>query len=274
MATVCAGCLSLMDAGIKIKKPVSGIAMGLIIDSKGKYAILSDILGDEDHIGDMDFKVTGTEDGITACQMDIKVDGLSYEILTEALQQARAGRLFILDKMKETLSEPRPDYKPHAPRIERFFIANEFIGTVIGPGGKQIQQIQKETGAMVTIDEADDGRGIVEITSNDKDSMFDAIEWIKSLSEKPEVGKVYKGKVKSIVAFGAFIEIVAGKDGLLHNSEYSWDRNIELKNELKEGDKVDVKLIEIDSRTGKLRLSKKVLTPRPERKPRPDEKRY
>ena len=206
MATVCAGCLALMDAGIKLRKPVSGIAMGLIHDAATvKYAVLSDILGDEDHLGDMDFKITGTEDGITACQMDIKVDGLSFEILAEALQQAKRGRLHILNIMKQTLPEARSEYKPHAPRIEKFHVLNEFIGAIIGTGGKVIQQIQKETGTVISITEEPDGRGLVEIASKNVESLEKAVKWINGLTEKPEVGKIYQGVVKTLVDFGAFI---------------------------------------------------------------------
>ncbi|MBL6964875.1 MAG: polyribonucleotide nucleotidyltransferase [Bacteroidetes bacterium] len=263
MATVCAGTLALMDAGIKIKKAVSGIAMGLIFDNEDKYAILSDILGDEDHLGDMDFKVTGTEDGITACQMDIKVDGLSYEILAEALAQAKAGRLHILKEMKKTISEPREDYKPHVPRIEKLVVENEFIGAIIGPGGKVIQKIQKETGAELTIEEDESGKGIVEITSKDKKGMEEALAWVKNIATKPEVGMTYNAKVKTIVDFGAFLEYIHGKEGLLHISEYSWERQKTLADVLKVGDMIDVKLIEFDKRSGKSRLSRKALLPKP-----------
>lgn len=266
MATVCAGTLALMDAGIKIKKPVSGIAMGLIADPEtNRFAILSDILGDEDHLGDMDFKVCGTEAGITACQMDIKVDGLSSEILHQALLQAKAGRLHILGKMKETMAEPNADYKPHAPRIEKFLVKNEFIGAIIGPGGKVIQNIQKETGTVVTITEQPDGQGMVEVSSKNRDSLTKAVNWITTLTEKPEEGKVYKGTVKAIKEFGAFVEFLPGKEGLLHNSEYDYDRNIILANELKQGDTLEVKLLEADKKTGKFRLSRKALLQRPPR---------
>ena len=266
MATVCAGTLALMDAGVKIKKPVSGIAMGLITDSKSdKYAVLSDILGDEDHLGDMDFKVTGTKDGITATQMDIKVDGLSYEILETALNQARAGRLHILGKMLETMSEPRDDFKPHTPRIISMKIPKDMIGSVIGPGGKIIQEIQASTGAVITIEE-DGNWGKVSISASDLDSITAAENKIKSIVAVPEVGEIYKGKVKSIVPFGAFIEIIPGKDGLLHISEIEWRRLDKVEDVLKEGDEVEVKLIEVDQRSGKLKLSRKVLLPRPERK--------
>ncbi len=264
MATVCAGTLALMDAGVKLKKPVSGIAMGLITDTEnGKYAVLSDILGDEDHLGDMDFKVTGTRDGITACQMDIKVQGLSFQILKEALEQARKGRLHILDILEETIAEPREDYKPHAPRIETIYVDKEFIGAIIGPGGKIIQDIQNTTGTTITIEEVGD-EGKVEVVSPDKDSISRAMERIKGIIAVPEVGEVYMGTVKNLTTFGAFVEILPGKDGLLHISEIDWTHVKDVNSLLKEGDKVKVKLIEIDSRTGKLRLSRKVLIPKPE----------
>ncbi len=265
MATVCAGTLSLLDAGVKMKRPVSGIAMGLISDSaSGKYAILSDILGDEDHLGDMDFKVTGTRDGITATQMDIKVDGLSYEILEKALMQARDGRLHILDKIQETIPAPREDYKPHVPRIVTMLIPKELIGAVIGPGGKIIQGIQEASGATVSIDEIPDG-GYIEIAAANKPSIDKALEMINAIVELPEEGKVYHGKVRSILEFGAFVEFMPNRDGLLHISEISWDRleNMEASG-LKEGDEVDVKLIEIDKKTGKYRLSMRALQPKPE----------
>ncbi|MDI3527827.1 MAG: polyribonucleotide nucleotidyltransferase [Tenuifilum sp.] len=266
MATVCAGTLALMDAGVKIKKPVSGIAMGLITEKgSDRYAILSDILGDEDHLGDMDFKVTGTRDGITATQMDIKVDGLSYEVLAKALQQAHEGRMHILNVMLETISEPRPDFKPHAPRIEQFNIPRESIGAVIGPGGKIIQEIQRETQATITIEEIND-HGIVSVFADSAESRDAAVKWIKGIVAVPEVGEVYKGKVKSIMPFGAFIEILPGKDGLLHISEIEWRRLEKVEDVLKEGDIVEVKLIEIDKKTGKLKLSRKVLLPKPEKR--------
>lgn len=266
MATVCAGTLALMDAGIKIKKPVSGIAMGLITDSEtGKYAILSDILGDEDHLGDMDFKVAGTKDGITATQMDIKMEGLSYEVLTKALEQAREGRLSILNKMAEAIPEPRPDLKPHAPRIVQIIIPKDMIGPLIGPGGKVIQEIQNETGATIIIEEVDN-QGIVDVFSDDKESIDEALKRINRIVEVPEVGKVYKGKVKSIVPFGAFVEILPGKDGLLHISEIEWRRLESVDGVLKEGQIIDVKLIGVDERSGKIKLSRKVLLPRPERR--------
>ena len=277
MATVCAGTLALMDAGVKIKKPVSGIAMGLISDTAtGRWAVLSDILGDEDHLGDMDFKVTGTKDGITATQMDIKVDGLSYEVLAKALAQANAGRMHILGKILETMDKPREDYKPHVPRIELITIPKEMIGPLIGPGGKVIQEIQKETGTTITIEEID-GRGNVSVFGENKDAITAAMRWIKGIVAVPEVGEIYKGKVKSILAFGAFVEIMPGKDGLLHISEIDHKKINAVEDVLKEGQEVEVKLIEIDKKTGKLRLSRKALLPKPEgsgnegeQRPRPD----
>ena len=262
MATVCAGTLALMDAGVKIKKPVSGIAMGVITDTKtGKYAILSDILGDEDHLGDMDFKVTGTKDGITATQMDIKVDGLSYEVLAKALEQAKQGRMHILGKILETIPEPRADYKPFVPRIVQITIPQEFIGAVIGPGGKVIQEIQKQTGTTITITEKDN-KGYVDIFGEDKGALDSALARIKEIVAIPEVGEVYNGKIRSIVAFGAFVEILPGKDGLLHISEIG-NKRYETMEEtgLKEGDMIEVKLIGIDPKNGKLKLSRKVLLP-------------
>lgn len=271
MATVCAGTLALMDAGVKIKKPVSGIAMGLITDKDNvKYAILSDILGDEDHLGDMDFKVTGTRDGITATQMDIKCDGLSYEVLEKALNQAREGRLHILNIITDTIAEPRADLKPHAPRIETMIIPKDMIGAVIGPGGKIIQSIQEASGAVVTIDEINN-EGHIEISAANLDSIKDAIRRIKSITAQPEEGETYTGVVKSILPFGAFVEILPGKDGLLHISEISWDRLESMETSgIHEGDEVTVKLIEIDKKNGKYRLSMKALLPRPERAPRSD----
>jgi polyribonucleotide nucleotidyltransferase len=264
MATVCAGTLALMDAGVKMIKPVSGIAMGLISDNATKrYAVLSDILGDEDHLGDMDFKVCGTRDGITACQMDIKVDGLSFEVLAEALDQARRGRLHILGKLVETISEPREDYKPHVPRIVKVIIPREFIGAVIGPGGKVIQEMQRETGSTIVIEEVGDF-GIIDIVSSNKESIDAVKERIKRIVAIPEIGEVYRGTVKNITAFGAFVEILPGKDGLLHISEIDWTRLKDVESVLKVGDVIDVKLIEVDSKTGKLKLSRKVLLPRPE----------
>ncbi|MEJ5316469.1 MAG: polyribonucleotide nucleotidyltransferase [Tenuifilum sp.] len=265
MATVCAGTLALMDAGVQIKKPVSGIAMGLITEKgSDRYAVLSDILGDEDHLGDMDFKVAGTRDGITATQMDIKVDGLSYEVLAKALKQAHDGRMHILDIMMQTISEPRPDFKPHAPRIEQFNIPRETIGAVIGPGGKVIQEIQRETQTTITIEEIND-HGVVSVFAESAESRDAAVKWIKGIVAVPEVGEIYKGKVKSIMPFGAFVEILPGKDGLLHISEIEWRRLEKVEEVLKEGDMVDVKLIEIDKKTGKLKLSRKVLLPKPEK---------
>ncbi|RPH32076.1 MAG: polyribonucleotide nucleotidyltransferase [Bacteroidales bacterium] len=270
MATVCAGTLALMDSGIKMKKPVSGIAMGLITSSNNsKFAVLSDILGDEDHLGDMDFKVAGTKDGITATQMDIKVDGLSYEVLAKALQQAHEGRLHILGKMLETLSEPRADLKPHAPRMEQFLIPRESIGAVIGPGGKVIQEIQRETGATINIEEVNNN-GIVNVFADNAESRDEAVRWIKNIVAVPEVGEIYKGKVKSILAFGAFIEILPGKDGLLHISEIDWKRVDKVEDVLKEGDMVEVKLIEIDKKSGKYKLSRKVLLPKPAKEQQSD----
>lgn len=265
MATVCAGTLALMDAGIQICKPVSGIAMGLITDKdSGKYAVLSDILGDEDHLGDMDFKVTGTRDGITATQMDIKVEGLSYEVLTKALEQARAGRLHILGIMNETIAEPRPELKPHAPRIEMLTIPKDMIGALIGPGGKVIQEIQRETGTTIIVEEID-GHGDVNIFGENKEAITAALEWVRRIVAVPEVGQIYKGKVKTIVQFGAFVEILPNKDGLLHISEIDWRKIKTVDEVLKEGDEVEVKLIDIDPKTGKLKLSRKILIPRPPR---------
>ena len=264
MATVCGGTLALMDAGVKIEKPVSGIAMGLITNKDGsKYAVLSDILGDEDHLGDMDFKVTGTRDGITACQMDIKVDGLSYEILEEALAQALKGRLHILNEIEKTISTPREDYKPHVPRIEQMTVPKEFIGAIIGPGGKIIQEIQATTNSTIVIEEVGE-YGIVDIVSVDKESIEAAKEKIKAIIAIPEIGNTYRGKVKSIITFGAIVEILPGKEGLLHISEIDWRRIANVEDVLKVGDEVDVKLLEIDSKNGKLKLSRKQLLPKPE----------
>jgi polyribonucleotide nucleotidyltransferase len=265
MATVCAGTLALMDAGVKIKAPVSGIAMGLISDSKtGKYAVLSDILGDEDHLGDMDFKVTGTENGITACQMDIKVQGLSYEVLAEALTQAKEGRLHILNEMKKAMPAVREDFKPQTPRATVIKIMKDQIGSVIGPGGKVVQDIQKQSGATVTIEEKEDG-GYVSIFSSNGDAMAKAVSMVRGIVTLPEVGEIYEGKVKNIQAFGAFVEFLPGKDGLLHISEISWDRIDTMDGVFKEGDKVRVQLVEVDKKTGKFRLSAKVLLPKPEK---------
>ena len=274
MASVCGGCLALMDAGVKIKKPVAGVAMGLITDAErpnDRYAILTDILGDEDHLGDMDFKVTGTADGITATQMDIKVDGLSYDVLEKALEQARQGRMHIMGEMLKTISEPREDYKPFVPRVTELRIASEFIGAVIGKGGEVIQKIQKETGTTITIDEKPkengapgETEGIVDIFSTDKDSMEKALEWIKGICAVPEAGKTYHGKVVSILEFGAFVEILPGKEGLLHVSEIAWTKTDKVEDVLKVGDEIDVKLLEIDAKTGKMRLSMRALTEKPE----------
>jgi len=265
MATVCAGTLALMDAGVQIKRPVSGIAMGLIMDNEDRYVVLSDILGDEDHLGDMDFKVTGTEKGITACQMDIKVDGMSYEILEKALNQANEGRNHILGKMLETIDTPREDFKPHVPRIEKIIIPKDMIGAVIGPGGKIIQEIQETTGTVITIEEKEE-KGIVLISATNKESIDLGLARIKAIVVVPEVGTVYRGKVKSIVSFGAFVEILPGKDGLLHISEIEWRRLNTVDEVLKEGEMVDVKIIDIDNKSGKLKLSRKALLPRPEKK--------
>ncbi len=277
MATVCAGTMALMDAGVPMKKPVSGIAMGLIKNpGEDKYAVLSDILGDEDHLGDMDFKTTGTRDGLTATQMDIKCDGLSFDILEKALMQAKAGREYILGKLVETIAEPRADFKPQVPRIEQFEIPKEFIGAVIGPGGKIIQQMQEETNTVITIDEID-GVGKVQVSAPDKDSIEAAIRKIKAIVAVPEVGEVYEGTVRSIMPYGCFVEIMPGKDGLLHISEIDW-RRLETVEQagIKEGDKITVKLLEIDPKTGKYKLSHRVLIPKPEgyvereRRPRGD----
>jgi len=280
MATVCAGCLSLMDAGVPLKSPVSGIAMGLIKNpGEDKYAVLSDILGDEDHLGDMDFKTTGTPKGLTATQMDIKCDGLSYEILEKALMQAKAGREHILGEMLKTLSAPRPELKPHVPRIEQIIIPKEYIGAVIGPGGKIIQGMQEETGAVITIDE-EDGVGKVQVSASNKESIEAALAKIRAIVAIPEVGEVYEGEVRSIMPYGAFVEFMPGKDGLLHISEIDWKR-LETVEEagLKEGDKIQVKLIDIDEKTGKFKLSRRALLEKPEgyvererreRRPRPE----
>ncbi len=265
MATVCAGTLAMMDAGIPIKRPVSGIAMGLIKNpGEEKYAVLSDIMGEEDHLGDMDFKVTGTEKGITATQMDIKVDGLSFDILEKALNQAKAGRAFILGKILETIPAPRPELKPNAPRIETLTIPKDFIGAVIGPGGKIIQAMQEETGATITIEETD-GVGKVQISASNKDSIDMALAKIKGIVAVPEVGETYTGTIRSIMPYGAFVEFVPGKEGLLHISELDWKRFETIEEAgLKEGDKIDVKLLDVDPKTGKFKLSHKVLLPKPE----------
>ena len=283
MASVCGGCLALMDAGVKIKKPVAGVAMGLITDAErpnDRYAILTDILGDEDHLGDMDFKVTGTADGITATQMDIKVDGLSYDVLAKALEQARQGRLHIMGEMMKTISEPREDYKTFVPRIEQIRIASEFIGAVIGKGGETIQKIQKETGTVITITEeplpGGGTEGVVDVASDNKEAMQKALDWIKGICAVPEVGAVYHGKVVSILEFGAFVEILPGKEGLLHVSEIAWTKTEKVEDVLSVGQEVDVKLLEVDAKTGKLRLSMRALTEKPEgyrepeRRPRPE----
>ena len=277
MATVCAGTLALMDAGVPMKKPVSGIAMGLISENQGKnYAILSDILGDEDHLGDMDFKTTGTKDGLTACQMDIKVDGLSYEILENALAQAHEARMYILGKILECMPAPRADLKPHAPRIVSFYIPKDMIGAVIGPGGKIIQGIQAETGAVISIDEDEKG-GKVEVASNNGESMQAAIAKIKAIVALPEVGETYESTVKSIMPYGCFVEFMPGKEGLLHISEIDWKRYETMEETgIKEGDKIMIKLLEVDEKTGKFRLSAKALKEKPEgyvepeRAPRPE----
>jgi len=264
MATVCAGTLALMDSGVKIKKPVSGIAMGLITDAKtGKYAVLSDILGDEDHLGDMDFKVCGTADGITACQMDIKCDGLSYDILKEALEQAKRGRMHILGEMAKTITEPRADYKSFVPRITQIKIPREFIGAIIGPGGKVIQEMQRETGTTIVIEEVGEF-GVIDIVADNVAARDAVLDKIKRIVAVPEVGEIYKGKVKNIQPFGAFIEILPNQDGLLHISEIEWKRLEKVEDALKVGDEVEVKLIEVDAKTGKLKLSRKVLLPKPE----------
>ncbi|MCQ2158640.1 MAG: polyribonucleotide nucleotidyltransferase, partial [Bacteroidales bacterium] len=284
MASVCGGCLALMDAGVQIKKPVAGVAMGLITDAQhpnDRYAILTDILGDEDHLGDMDFKVVGTADGITATQMDIKVDGLSYDVLEQALEQARQGRIHIMGEMLKTIPAPREDYKPFVPRIEQIRVPAEFIGAIIGKGGETIQKIQKETGTTITIDEqpipgTTMTEGVVDIASTDGEAMKKALDWIKGICAVPEAGTVYHGKVVSILEFGAFIEILPGKEGLLHVSEIAWTKTEKVEDVLKVGDEVDVKLLEIDAKTGKMRLSMRALTEKPEgyvepeRRPRPE----
>lgn len=263
MATVCAGTLALMDAGVKISKPVAGIAMGLITDEKGQYAILSDILGDEDHLGDMDFKVCGTKDGITAVQMDLKVNGLPYEVMAQAMKQARDGRLHIMNEMLKAIDAPREDYKPHAPRFEKIVIPGEFIGAVIGPSGKVIQEMQRATGATIVITEVDK-TGVVEIFGFDKESVEAAKTRIKQIVAVPEVGEIYEAKVKSIMPYGAFVEIMPGKDGLLHISEYDWKRIDTLEGVIKEGDILKVKYVGDDPKTKKIKLSRKALIPKPE----------
>jgi len=270
MATVCAGSLALMDAGVPFKKHVSGVAMGLITREDGKYAILTDILGDEDHLGDMDFKVTGTKDGICGVQMDIKVDGLSMEVMMEALEQARKGRLHILDAMYECMPAHRPEVKPHAPRMVKLIIDKEFIGAVIGPGGKVIQEIQRETGATVNIEEVGN-TGEVSIFSASKESLDKAVNWVKGITAIPEIGDVYEGPVKGVKEFGAFIEFMPGKQGLLHISEISWSRLESMDGLFKDGDMVKVKLVGLDPKTGKFKLSRKALMPRPESNTKPQE---
>ena len=267
MATVCAGTMALMDAGIKMKKPVSGIAMGLISDKKdpNNYAILSDILGDEDHLGDMDFKVCGTADGITACQMDIKIEGLSYEILEKALNQALNGRLHILEKITSTIDKPREQLKPQTPKIIKLEVPKSAIGGIIGPGGKIIQELQAATSTNISIEEVDE-RGVVEILGTDQDGIDNAVKKIKSIAFVPEVGEIYKGKVKSIMPYGAFVGISDNTDGLVHISELKWERVEKVEDVLKEGDEIEVKLIAIDEKNGKLKLSRKVLLPKPEKK--------
>lgn len=267
MATVCAGTLALMDGGVQIKAPVSGIAMGLVAD-EGKFAVLSDILGDEDHLGDMDFKVTGTSKGITACQMDIKVDGLPYEVLIQALEQARAGRLHILNKIVETIAAPNPDFKPQTPRIEAFNVPNDMIGAIIGPGGKIIQGIQKDTNTTITIEELENGEGRVQIMSNNGDDMKAATQRIRMIAFPPQVeeGMEYEGKVKAIKDFGCFVEILPGTDGLIHISEFSWEKVAKMEDVCKEGDVLKFKVVGKDPKTKKWKLSRKVLLPRPERK--------
>jgi polyribonucleotide nucleotidyltransferase len=269
MATVCAGSLALMDAGVGIPKHVSGVAMGLI-SKDGQFAVLTDILGDEDHLGDMDFKVTGTRDGICGVQMDIKVDGLSMDVMRQALEQARHGRLHILDAMYQTIPEARNDVKPHAPRMVKLFIEKEFIGAVIGPGGKVIQEIQRETGTTINLEEVNN-RGEVSIFSTNKEGVEKAVAWIKGIVAVPQVGDVYESTVKSIMPFGAFVEFLPGKQGLVHISEVSWKRLETLEGVLKEGDKVKVKLIGTDPKTGKFKLSRKILIPKPDQRPREEQ---
>ena len=278
MASVCGGCLALMDAGVKISKPVAGVAMGLITDAEkpnDRYAILTDILGDEDHLGDMDFKVTGTKDGITATQMDIKVDGLSYEVLAKALEQARQGRMHIMGEMLKTISEPREDYKPFVPRIIQIRVPGEFIGAIIGKGGEVIQKIQRETGTVVTITEEQNNgvsEGVVDIFGDNKEAMDKALSWINGICAVPEVGATYHGKVVSILEFGAFVEILPGKEGLLHISELDWKKTDKVEDVLSVGDEGDVKLLEIDAKTGKMRLSRRALLEKPEGYVEPERK--
>jgi polyribonucleotide nucleotidyltransferase len=271
MATVCAGSLALMDAGVPVPKHVSGVAMGLITRaSDNKYAILTDILGDEDHLGDMDFKVTGTREGICGVQMDIKIDGLSMDVMREALEQARKGRLHILDAMYATVEAARPEVKSHAPRMEKLIIDKEFIGAVIGPGGKVIQEIQKETGTTINIEEVGNF-GEVSIFSANKEGVEKALKWVKGIVAVPQVGEVYEAKVKTIQPYGAFVEFLPKKEGLLHISEISWKRLESMDNIFKEGDIVKVKLVGLDPKTGKFKLSRKALMPKPEAKPKPQE---
>jgi len=264
MASVCGGSLAMMDAGIPIKGGVSGIAMGMISDPEDptRYAILTDILGDEDHLGDMDFKVTGTKDGICACQMDIKVDGLSYEILAAALEQAKKGRLHILDQMNELIDKPREEFKPHTPRMEKVYIKSDFIGAIIGPGGKYIQELQKESDTVITIEEKD-GKGEVLISGSSKAGIDIALARIKGIASEPEVGETYESTVKSIMPYGAFVEFMPGKQGLLHISEISWSRIETMDGIFEEGQKVKVKLIGVDERNGKFKLTRKVLMDKP-----------
>jgi polyribonucleotide nucleotidyltransferase len=270
MATVCAGSLALMDSGVPIPKHVSGVAMGLITKD-GKFAVLTDILGDEDHLGDMDFKVTGTRDGICGVQMDIKVDGLSMDVMRQALEQARRGRLHILDSMYKCMPEARSEVKPHAPRMVKMYIEREFIGAVIGPGGKVIQEMQRETGTTINIEEKNN-MGEVSVFGTNKEGVQRAEQWIKGIVAVPVVGDVYEATVKSIMPFGAFVEFLPGKQGLVHISEVSWKRLETLEGILKEGDKVKVKLIGTDPKSGKFKLSRKVLLPKPERQDRPQDK--
>ena len=269
MATVCAGTLALMDGGIKMKRPVSGIAMGLITDNAGKYAVLSDILGDEDHLGDMDFKVTGTEKGITACQMDIKIDGLDYNMLKEALNQAKDGRLHILGEKMKTMPEPREAYKSHVPKIENISVPEDTIGGIIGKGGETIQEIQSDTNTTIGIGDPVNGMANVEVFAQEKEGMVEALRRINLIAYPPvaEVGETYKGKVKNIVTFGAFLEILPGTDALLHISEIAHERVENVEKYLKQGDEFDVKVIGKDPKNGKLKISRKALLPKPERKP-------
>jgi polyribonucleotide nucleotidyltransferase len=263
MATVCAGTLALMDSGIQIRKPVAGIAMGLITDENGKYAVLSDILGDEDHLGDMDFKVCGTKDGITAVQMDLKVNGLPYSVMEQALEQAKAGRLHIMSEMIKTISEPRSDYRDNVPRFHKLEIPSDFIGAVIGPGGKIIQEMQKTTNTTIVIEEVNN-KGMIEIFGANKNDVDAAVAKIKGIVAIPEVGEIYEAKVKSIMPYGAFVEFLPGKDGLLHISEVDWKRLDSLEGVLKEGDMIQVKFLGSDPKSGKYKLSRKVLLPKPE----------